>query len=197
MAKPSPVMYVVAGPPGGGKSSLFPVKELGFDYFDADARAAELNGSYRAIPAAVRAGVNVELEAFIEHHITEGKSFAFETTLRSSITFGQAKRAREGGFSLIMTYVALCSADLHVERVAARADEGGHSASPRKLHQIHGSSMRNLQRALREFDFVALYDNSGAAPDLAAVCQAGRVTFVDDNAPLWVRLALSMGGVVL
>jgi predicted ABC-type ATPase len=49
-------MIVVAGPPGSGKSSLFPVSETGLDFFNADDKAAELNGgSYQNISAEIRA----------------------------------------------------------------------------------------------------------------------------------------------
>ncbi len=42
-----PRMIVVAGPPGSGKSSAFPVSNFGVAYFNADDRTAELNdGSY-------------------------------------------------------------------------------------------------------------------------------------------------------
>jgi dephospho-CoA kinase len=48
-------MIVVAGPPGSGKSSLFPVSETGLDSFNADDRAAELNsGSYQNITPDIR-----------------------------------------------------------------------------------------------------------------------------------------------
>ena len=40
----SPRMIVIAGPPGGGKSSVFPVSSFGTAYFNADDRAAELSG---------------------------------------------------------------------------------------------------------------------------------------------------------
>jgi hypothetical protein len=44
-------MIVVAGPPGSGKSTNFPLSEYGYDWFNADNRAAELNGgSFRKIP---------------------------------------------------------------------------------------------------------------------------------------------------
>jgi dephospho-CoA kinase len=43
-------MIVVAGPPGSGKSTAFPVAETGVDYFNIDDRAAALNdGSYQNI----------------------------------------------------------------------------------------------------------------------------------------------------
>ena len=50
-------MIVIAGPPGGGKSSAFPVSSFGTAYFNADDRAAEWNGgSYLAIPTLGKRG---------------------------------------------------------------------------------------------------------------------------------------------
>jgi len=43
-------MLVVAGPPGSGKTSYFPVTALGIDSFNIDDRCAQVLGSYRAIP---------------------------------------------------------------------------------------------------------------------------------------------------
>ena len=54
-----------------------------------------------------------------------GASFALETTLRSTITFEQAKLAREHGFRVSMFYVALDSVERHIERVMRRAARGG------------------------------------------------------------------------
>ena len=52
-------MFIVAGPPGGGKSSFFALSDFADRVFNADDRAAELNsGSYENIPTAVRAAVN-------------------------------------------------------------------------------------------------------------------------------------------
>jgi len=45
----SSTMIVVAGPPGSGKSTAFPVSSFGVAFFNADDRAATLNGeSYTA-----------------------------------------------------------------------------------------------------------------------------------------------------
>jgi len=52
-----PRMIVVAGPPGSGKSSAFPVSAFGV--------AAELNGgSYHGISSKIRQAVNREFETF-------------------------------------------------------------------------------------------------------------------------------------
>jgi predicted ABC-type ATPase len=101
-----PRMIVVAGPPGSGKSALFPVHSFEIDYFNADDRSAQPNGgSYKEF--RTRTAVNPEFEHFVEGHIQRGISFAIKTTLRSDITFIQMDRAR---FELHMLYVAVISA---------------------------------------------------------------------------------------
>src|SRR5438477_287007 len=44
-------MAIVAGPQGSGKSTTFPVGTTGHDYFNVDARRAELAGRSQKIPA--------------------------------------------------------------------------------------------------------------------------------------------------
>lgn len=51
-----PKMFIVAGPPGSGKSTAFPAMAFGVDAFNADDHAAALNkGSYGDIPRDIRA----------------------------------------------------------------------------------------------------------------------------------------------
>ena len=154
-------MIVVAGPTGSGKSTAFPVGQSGVDAFNIDDRAAALNdGSYRNIPPEIRARAHKECEDFIANHIRDGKSFAVETTLRTDITFRQAAAARDNGFSLQMRYVAIEDAETNVERIANRAERGGHAASPTRIREIGEASLKNFPRAIREFDRVRAYDNS-------------------------------------
>ena len=63
-----PVMLVVGGPPGSGKTTFFPIAAMGVDAFSIDDRCAQIVGNYRAIPPAVRA-VSRECEQFVADHI--------------------------------------------------------------------------------------------------------------------------------
>jgi len=186
-------MTVVAGPPGSGKSALFPPASHGVACFNADDRAAQLNGgSYHQIPPAVRAQANREFEAFILDHIEREQSFAFESTLRTDITFRQAERARSRGFEVVMDYVALESVDLNLKRIRARYDAGGHAASESVLRAIHTASLQNLPRALRELDGVVVFDNTLQPPKPRPLLRTarGRITWTASSLAPWLIDAL-------
>jgi predicted ABC-type ATPase len=162
---PSPTMFIVAGPPGSGKSSRFPLRDFGVDFFNADNRAAELNGgSFGVISAAIRKDVNQEFEQFIADHTERRISFAMETTLRSGVTFEQARNARENGFRTEMYYVALDDFRRNMARVTYRAKMGGHSASQSVLFLSYERSMANLAVALlfpeSGIERLRIFDNS-------------------------------------
>lgn len=185
-------MIVIAGPPGSGKSSAFPVAKFGVAYFNADDRAAELNGgSYRRISREIRQIVNREFEAFILGCIARGESFAVETTLRSSVTFRQARLAKLIGFTVEMRYLALNGFPMHLQRIKIRSDNGGHSASDPVLRGIYESSLGNLPLAVDEVDELLVYDNSEleAEPRLVMESRDGQIVFLDDNPPRWLTEA--------
>lgn len=190
-------MFIVAGPPGGGKSSLFALSDFTGRVFNADDRAAQLNaGSYQRIPLSVRTVVNREFEEFIYSNIRSGASFALETALRSTITFDQARFAKKHGFQVYMRYVALDTVEGHIERVERRAARGGHSASEATLRQIHASSLSNLPLVLNPdksgIEFVRIYDNSHfeRLPHRVLEARGGRLVWLGPDFPGWLQRAL-------
>ena len=188
-----PKMIIVAGPPGSGKSSVYPLSGFGVAYFNADDRAAELNGgSYVGISTEIRNVVNREFETFILGSIKRRLSFAIETTLRSDITFEQARLAKQAGFAVEMRYLALRNFSLHLERIKSRADAGGHSASEPTLRRIYNSSLINLRRAVKEIDSVLVYDNTNIDASHPLVLEAinGEIRFVANDAPEWLMAAI-------
>src|SRR5271157_2195351 len=116
-----PRMVVVAGPPGSGKSTLLRPDDRALAYFNADERARYLNhGSGHKISPKIRAVVSRELENFIFDHIRNGRSFSYETTLRTTITYEQAQLAKVHGFQTSMEFVALGSVEESINRVRKR-----------------------------------------------------------------------------
>lgn len=187
-------MIVVAGPPGSGKSSRFPLPRFGVDWFNADDRAAELNlGSFREISAAIRSQVNVEFQRWILDHIRAGQGFAIETTLRSSVTFEQSRLAHGHGFWTTMDYVAAGSVEESVRRIMERSYRGGHSASERLVAAIYEKSMQNLLTALdfgaSGIEVVRIYDNSEVRGHVREVLsfRRGRPRSVSLQIPAWLE----------
>ena len=121
-------------------------------------------------------------------------SFAIETTLRSAVTFDQARIAKARGYSLEMRYLALRDFSMHLERVKARADAGGHSASETTLRRIYNSSLANLGQSLAEMDYLWVYDNSrlGGPPKLIMRARRGVIRFLIDSPPSWLATALQL-----
>jgi predicted ABC-type ATPase len=145
----------------------------------------------------VRKTVNKEFEGFRSRSHPIGTSLALETTLRSTITFEQAKLATQNGFRVSMWYVALATVEQHIERVRRRAARGGHSASEATLRGIHAGSLSNLPAALDPeksgIEFVRIYDNSGfeRRPDLVLESHRGTITRLATDFPEWLQRALA------
>lgn len=121
-------------------------------------------------------------------------SFAIETTLRSGVTFDQARLAKRAGFVVEMRYLALSSFEMHLERVKARADAGGHSALETTLRRIYDASLMNLRRAMQELDVVRVHDNTDidASHPLVLEARNGEIRFLIGNPPRWLRETLDL-----
>jgi predicted ABC-type ATPase len=206
---PAPRMLIVAGPSGGGKSSLFPIFKTEIDAFSTDLRAASLLGEaigagrpvwlpepeHVALYMGFRQQAGREMERFIDDHIDRRRSFAFETTLRE-VTFEQARLATQNGFRVEMIFVAGGDAKDHAERVAERGVRGGHIASESALFDIYERSMNMLRRAFEEnkrknVEILAVYDNPRTPvneqprPSLVVEMVRGSVTQIRSTSPAW------------
>jgi len=186
-------MLVVAGPPGSGKTTYFPITAFRIDSFNIDDRCAAILGSYRAISRDVRRAVTKECERFVREHIERGQSFAVETTLRTTAAIEQADFARKQGFATQLRFIATDSIAENVARVLQRAQGGGHGASERDIRAIHEASIANLRKALGVFERVRVYDSTApwTKPRLVASARDGQLTR-HGTGPAWLERALSV-----
>lgn len=157
------------GRPAGQR---LPVTAFGVDSFNIDDRCAQILGNYQAIPRDVRHAVAKECERFVLEHIDRRRSFAVETTLRTTAAIEQAERARGCGFATQLRFIATDSIAENVARILQRAQGGGHAASER----------------VRVYDSTARW----SPPRLVAVARGGRLVR-EGATPAWLEVALASG----
>jgi predicted ABC-type ATPase len=165
-----PCIYVLAGTNGAGKSSIAGAMFLakGTDYFNPDDAAARIRV---AKPHFSEAEANSQAwnqgTRLLQRAITERLTFAFETTLGGNTIPALLSSALSAGLEVRVWYVGLSSVELHIARVRARVEKGGHSIPKQKIRERFDRSRLNLIRLLPRLTELLVYDNSNEAdPDV-------------------------------
>lgn len=197
-----PVIYVLAGVNGAGKSSVAGdlLKQAGTSWYNPDTFARRLVAAGTHQRAANERAWREGLDR-LRRAISEGRNHAFETTLGGSpvaATLLDATRTHD----VHVSYCGLASAELHIERVHARVRAGGHAIPEATIRKRFTSSPLNLIRLMPHLANLRVYDNSapasadGTIPDPVHVLEmrGGRLTYpaVDDidalrQTPEWAK----------
>ena len=204
-------IYVLAGVNGAGKSSIggAAFRQNGGDYYNPDEIARRLMTvdptltEMDANSAAWQQGVRLLTRA-IEKHF----DFAFETTLGANTIPRLLLQAASQGTEIYIWYVGLSSPALHIERVQARVQRGGHDIAAEYIHRRYEHSRLNLIELLPYLADLRVYDNSANAdpaagktpkPKLVLHMERGRILNPGDlrHTPDWakpiVAAALKLG----
>jgi predicted ABC-type ATPase len=94
-------------------------------------------------------------------------NFAFETTLGGNTIPSLLASALSAGLEVRVWYVGLSSVDLHIARVRARVEKGGHPIPEEKIRERFDRSRLNLIRLLPLLTELLVYDNSREADPAA------------------------------
>jgi predicted ABC-type ATPase len=165
-AERPPTIWVIAGPNGGGKSSIVGelIRACGADYFNADEYTRHLGDQNPGLPIDQANSLAwAEGKRRLEAAIATRQSFAFETTLGGRTITRLLHQAADHGSVLHIWYIALDSADHHVARVAARAAAGGHPIAEERIRARYNGSRANLARLIPKVAALKVYDNSDDA----------------------------------
>jgi predicted ABC-type ATPase len=170
-ARSAPVLYVLAGVNGSGKSSIggATIRRRGADYFNPDEAARAIRA---ADPSLSQADANAaawhEGKRLLLRAIAERKSHAFETTLGGETITGLLEKAAEAGIEVRVWYVGLASPALHVARVRARVAKGGHDIPEDVIRARYDQSRAHLVRLMPRLTELRVFDNSAPARPLPA-----------------------------
>lgn len=158
-----PVLCVVAGPNGSGKTSTTEKllsNEWAEDsfYINPDNIALEQFGDWNSQEAVLKAAQEATR---LRYQCLENKrSFVFETVFSSTEKLEFLKQAKEAGFFIRFFYVCTENPEINVLRIAQRFLNGGHEVPISKIINRYYKSLALAAQALSFVDRAYVYDNS-------------------------------------
>ncbi len=158
-----PVLIVIAGPNGSGKTSVTSkilVHEWMEDsvYINPDIVAQERFGDWNSKEAIMQAVKYCE--DWRERCLTERKSLIFETVLSAQDKIDYIERAKKAGFFVRLFFVCTESPKINASRIAQRVMKGGHDVPITKIISRYQKSISNCKYLATKVDRTYLYDNS-------------------------------------
>jgi predicted ABC-type ATPase len=190
MATSRPQIVLLAGPNGAGKTTAsrdllqgaFAVHE----FVNADVIATGLSG-FQPEAAAIAAGriMLLRLRELAAEHL----DFAFETTLASRSFAPWLREQRGAGYRVHVTFLALPSADLAVQRVADRVRRGGHDVPEAVIRRRYEGGLRNFHGLYRDIATSwQLIDNEMLSEPILVAEEVGDGPAVILDGERWTRL---------
>jgi len=161
-----PVLYVLAGVNGAGKSSIggHLLERQGLTWFNPDTFARELIAASGCSQVDANGRAWVEGMRRLDDALTRGTSFAFETTLGGH-SVPQKILAATRTHDVLIWFCGLASPEQHIARVRARVAAGGHDIPEPKIRERYVYAQGNLIGLMPHVAHVQVYDNSSdAAP---------------------------------
>ena len=158
-----PVLIVIAGPNGSGKTTIT-TKILHHQwmedavYINPDQIAKDKFGDWNSAEAVMQSVRYCE--ALREECLTERKSLIFETVLSADDKLDYIRRAKDAGFFIRVFFVSTNHPTINAARIAHRVMEGGHDVPITKIISRYFKSILNCRRISRLADRTYIYDNS-------------------------------------
>lgn len=198
-----PILYVLAGVNGAGKSSIggHLLERGGLTWFNPDKLARELKAATGCDQETANAHAWQEGMRRLNHAVVNGLNYAFETTLGGKTVTAKILEATKT-HDVLIWFCGLSSPELHIKRVKARVAAGGHPIPETKIRERYPLAQMNLIALMPRVAYIKVHDNSTAAaadgtvPDPLLVLQmeSGQVVWPAPHdlkalqaAPEWTR----------
>lgn len=158
-----PVLIVIAGPNGSGKTTITS-KILRHEwmedavYVNPDQVAQDKFGDWNSPEAVLQAAQYCEEQR--EKCIRDKQSLIFETVLSSEGKVDFIRRAKEVGYFIRLFFVSTNHPSINSSRIAKRVMKGGHDVPIPKIISRYYKSILNCKRCVALADRVYIYDNS-------------------------------------
>lgn len=159
-----PVLYVLAGVNGAGKSSIggYLLERDGLTWFNPDKFARELKAATGCDQETASSHAWQESMRRLDEAIAKGLNHAFETTLGGKTVTAKILEATKT-HDVLIWFCGLSSPELHIARVEARVAAGGHPIPEDKIRERYPQAQLNLIKLMPHVAYIKVYDNSSEA----------------------------------
>lgn len=183
-----PVLFVLAGVNGAGKSSIggHLLTRAGLAWFNPDSYARELVACTGISAADASAHAWAEGLRRLDAAMADGRDHAFETTLGGR-TIAARIAAATASHDVLVWFCGLESPELHLARVRLRVAHGGHDIPEAKIRERYPRALENLIALMPRLAHLQVYDNSADAPSGKAVPDPRHVLEMRSGRLLWPR----------
>jgi len=198
-ASQSPLLVILVGPNGAGKSSFYHryLAALELPFINADMIGRALTGAGAAATEETERLAAHLAEQRRREMVANQESFITETVFSDPVGAKvQALRdAQARGFTVIMIFVCVESAELATLRVQTRVSTGGHDVPADRIAARYDRMRKNVKAAVGFVDFMVVVDNSSLDHPLRPVASAaiGKVLHREPEIPWWAEEVLSPG----
>ncbi len=177
MPGPKPVLYLIAGCNGAGKTTyakqLLPHEVKCLNFLNADLIAQGLS-PLNTRAAAIKAG-RLLLEEF-RRFVFRRETFALESTLSGRTYLNHFKQAKRRGFQIFLHYLWLPNPAVAIARVHERVKKGGHDVP---VADIRRRFTRSLDHLVSDYaplaDRWAIWDSRSVPSQLIAESETCRI----------------------
>lgn len=158
-----PLLIVIAGPNGSGKTSVTSrlLKHEWVEdsvYINPDIVAKDVFGDWNSKEAVLKAA-NYCAE-WRETCLAKKQSLIFETVMSADDKVDYIMRAKEAGFFIRVFFIATANPTINASRIAGRVMKGGHDVPITKIISRYRKSIINCMKVSSIVDRLYIYDNS-------------------------------------
>ena len=196
MNKHKPILIVIAGPNGSGKTTITSkiLKHEWLEdavYINPDTIAQEKFGDWNSPDAILQ---SIQYCENLRNTCLENKqSLIFETVLSSENKVAFIQKAKDLGYFVRVFFVCTTSPIINASRIASRVIKGGHDVPITKIISRYQKSIANFHKVVQLVDRLYVYDNSVENEDATLLFRFSEGTLIKKyttELPQWANQLL-------